>query len=99
MKNANSKNTISNFKVNDTTTINTTSQELLTSCYIPWLNMLDLIVYFIHQSVPIGQITTTFLKVQRFNQTFQQHRRKMEAVIWTPQGQYISGTNVLEQKQ
>jgi hypothetical protein len=61
--------------------------------------MLDLIVNFINQGVPIGQVTTTLLKIRRFDQTFQQHRRKMKAVIRTPQGQQISSTNILYSTQ
>jgi precorrin isomerase len=60
--------------------------------------MLHLIVDFIYQSIPIGNVPTTLLKVRRFYNIFEQHGIKVKGVIGAPHGYQTLGSIVLKRE-
>ena len=60
--------------------------------------MLHFIVDFVYQSIPIGNVPTTLLKVRRFDNVFEQHGIKVKGVIRAPHGYQIPGAIVLKRK-
>jgi hypothetical protein len=66
--------------------------------YRSWFQMLHLIVYFVYQSIPIGNVPATLLKVRRFDNVLEQDRIKMKGVIGAPYGDQIPGAIVLKRE-
>lgn len=60
--------------------------------------MLHIVIYLIHQSIPVLNITTAFLKVGRLDNVLKQHRIEMKRVVGPPQGQQVLGSIVLGSK-
>lgn len=58
--------------------------------------MFDLIVNFIHQSVPISNVSTALLKVGRVDNVLQQHGIKMKGIIRTPHRHQVLRAVVLK---
>jgi len=60
------------------------------SCFIslthgPWFQILDIVIYFVNQFVPIYDIPAAFLKVMRFDNLFQKDWIEMKGVIGSPE--------------
>ena len=61
----------------------------------PWLDMLDIIIDLIYQSIPIGNVPTAFLKIRRLDNVLQQHWIQMERIIGAPRWHQVLGTIIL----
>lgn len=59
--------------------------------------MLHVVVYLIHQGVPIRDIPATLLKVRRLNNVLEKHRVEMKGIIRAPHGYQILRTIILGQ--
>jgi hypothetical protein len=66
--------------------------------YRPRFQLLDLIIDFIYQGIPIEYFSTTLLKVRRLDYVLQQHGIELERIIRSPKRQQILGSIVLNNK-
>jgi hypothetical protein len=59
--------------------------------------MLHVVIYLIHQGVPISDIPATLLKVRRLDNVLEKHRVEMKGIIRAPHRYQILRTIILRQ--